>query len=832
MLGPIPALVIFLHCKDELMAIVFNAFRGLLAAPRFAALVLLSLFLGLLGLSLAGSVIEQVLLRALPFTQPERLVAVNEMVDGRVISMTQQNARDLETADSGLSGIALYAGGPSTVRIDGRNWIAQAQMVGADFFRVLQAPLLMGRGFDTAADLDKNPKVALISEALWRSRFGASTKVLGQSLQAYGHEVQVIGVVPQAQVFPAGTDVWLPDRIDPINPSRTSHGLRAIGRLRADHSMALAQSKLDTLGALWKAKYGAEMTTTRFPMRDLRDALVGNHAQVLWTTVAAAAFLLLIAGLNASNLYLVHSLSLAQQNATKLGLGAKAEALARELVCQALMLSGLAWLLAWLATSRLLAYAQAMLQVALPRAESIGMSTHVLLLMAVLSVILALACVLMPIRALYQRNVLAAMRESTRSHSESRTTSRLRSGLTALQTVLTVVMLSGTLLLWQSVERLLQVDTGFRIDGVAVASVSQNMSGLPDAHSKLQNYLRVLTSLQQKPGVTHVALSSGLPLSNKGSDGGFLKEMPNAPQPAQAEMEQVFTRYATEPKAMQGAAQFRVVSQDFFATLDIALRAGRFFMASDTVDRQHVAVISEALAKASYPDGNAIGQKIQFAGMDGDVRQLLIVGIASDVRSTALDAPPDAIVYVHLLQRPLQASDATLIMRGDISVASMQAMLSAELSRQANLPADVTNLAALRDRALGSREPLLLSFAGFVGLAMLLAALGVYGLVRYNLAQKTPEIWLRRALGATRIKLVLQQLAQSMRIHLVAIALGLGLALILARAIASQLFGVSAYDPATFVGAGLLMAAVCALAVVMAALATRVLRQVDPKLSA
>jgi putative ABC transport system permease protein len=807
-----------------------NAIRSLIAAPRFASLVLLSLFLGLLGLSLAGSVIEHVLLRSLPFSQPEQLVAVREQTKDRVISMTQQNARDLETADTGLAAFSYYSGGPTTTQISGRNWIAQAHMVGADFFRVLRVSPSIGNSFGSASDLDKNASVAMISESFWRSRFAASASIVGQRMQAFGHDVEIIGVVGQAQIFPAGTDVWIPDRIEAINPSRSSHGYQGIGRVRADHSFALAQNKLNVLGKRWKAQNGADMTTDRFPIHDLRDALVGDHAQVLWTTVAAAAFLLLIAGLNASNLFLVHSLSLGQQNATKLGLGAKAQNLALEIFIQAFALSFVGWLLASLGTSLLLNHWQASLQLALPRVEDIGISISVLATMAVVGIGLAFACALLPMRTFFKADVLTSMRQSTRSNSESKISARLRSSLTALQTALTVVMLAGTMLLWQSVQSLLSVNIGFKVDGIAAASVSQNMSDFSDAQTKLPIYARVMDALAQTPGVTHVALSSGLPLSDMGNNGSFLKEMPNARQPLQGDMEQVFARFGTAPANMQGSADFRVVSRDFFAALEIPLQSGRFFADTDTVDRQHVAVISATLAKSSYPAGDALGQKIQFGNMDGDVRQLLIVGIAGDVRGTALDAPADPIVYVHLPQRPLHASNATLILRGDLNIASLQTLLSEELSRVSNLPSEITSLAQLRDQALGIRAPLLKAFAAFMGLAMLLAMIGVYGLVRYNLAQKTRELWVRRALGATPLTLILQQLGKLMRVHLIAVAIGLGLTLLCVKVIASQLYGVTPYDLVTLLSAGIIMAAVCAAAVLLAALATQALRQIDLKM--
>jgi putative ABC transport system permease protein len=799
------------------MIVIKSAITRLLRAPRFALLVVMSLSAGMIGVMMVGTVVESLLLRALPYPEPDRLIAIHEQnPSGSLIAVTQQNARDLEAqSDIGIESLSVYAFGTNTVTHASSSFQAMTGTVGSEFFRTLRINPMLGRDFESAAELTQAPNVALISESLWRTRFAASPDAIGATISASDHSVKIIGVVKQSEVFPAGAEIWLPDRLEPLNTSRSGHNFSVIARLKPDAEFAVVQLKLNALAQRWKETYTTAMTTSTFPIQSLRDALTGDHAQILWSTAAAALFLLLIAAMNASNLWLARMLSMSQQTATQLSLGASIRSLSFSLWLQSALLCALALVLALVLGNFLLAYLQPILQGLLPRSEGIALSVSVIWFLALLSIALSWICIALPIRALQKTSLLSEMTQNTRSSTESIGNRRARMGLSAMQTAITVVLLTGSLLLWQSVQGLLAVKPGFKVEGVAVADVALSMD-LENGSAKVQRYVRALSAIRAQPGVEHAALTSALPLSQGGGNGTFLKESANTPALANGDIDSLIQRYNSATEDQKGYAEFRVVSADFFAALQIPLISGRGFSDADTFDRQHVAVISQALADASFAGINPIGQRIQFGGMDGDLRTLLIVGVAANVQGFALDAPPEASVYVHLLQRPLHARYATFIATGQLGVSALQRILETELNQRANLPAKVSSMATIRDQSLGLRKPLLASFSGFVAIALLLAALGVYGLTRYNIAQKQTELFVRHSLGASRAKLSWQQLKSALSVQIVAIIIGLALSAFAARLIASQLFGVAAHDAQTLAMSGLMMLLTCTLMALIA----------------
>jgi putative ABC transport system permease protein len=797
--------------------LVISSVIRLLRAPRFALLVLMSLSAGFVGVMIVAAVVESVLLRALPFPEPDRLIAIREQnPSGAQIAVTQQNARDLEAqSDTGIESLSVYAFGTSTVTQANSSFQARTGTVGSEFFRTLRIKPMLGRDFEEALELTQAPNVALISESLWRSRFAGSSDAIGATISAFDHSVKIIGVIKQSEVFPAGAEIWLPDRIEPLNTSRSGHNFSVIARLKPDAQLSVVQLKLNALAKRWKETYTTSMTTSTFPIQSLRDALIGDHAKILWSTAAAALFLLLIAAMNASNLWLARMLSMSQQTATQLSLGASIRSLSMTLWLQSALLCALAFILALVFGNYLLAYLQTVLQALLPRSEGIALSASVVWFLALLSIALSWICVALPIRALRKTSLLSEMTQNTRSSTESIGNRRTRIGLSAMQTAITVVLLTGSLLLWQSVQGLLAINPGFKVEGVAVADVALSMESevLP---VNMQRYVRALSAIQSQPGVESAALTSALPLSQGGGNGTFLKESANTPALADGDIDGLIQRYDSATEAQKGHAEFRVVSADFFASLQIPLIAGRGFSDSDTMDRQHVAVISQALADTSYAGINPIGQRIQFGGMDGDLRSLLIVGVVANVQGFALDAPPEASVYVHLLQRPRHARHATFFATGQLGTSALQKILESELHRHANLPAKVSSMVAIRDQSLGLRKPLLASFSGFVAIALLLAALGVYGLTRYNVAQKQTELFVRHSLGASRALLSWQQLKSALSVQIAAIVAGLIVSAFAARFIASQLFGIAAHDLQTLAMSGLMMLLTCTLMALLA----------------
>ena len=617
-------------------------------------------------------------------------------------------------------------------------------------------------------------------------------------------------------MYPANAEVFLPESLGGFNTSRTGHNFAVLARLKTGVSLAQAQIKLDALATHWKAQYQKSTDAVGFPIRDLRASILGEHVTALYVAAAAAVFLLLIATLNASNLWLVRMLNLAQQNHTKMSLGASSSQLVREVLVQSFALSIIAWGLSLLLTKLGLVWLQGALQVLLPRGENIALDLPLATLLLAVSLGVGLICIVLPVLAVQRLAKASEFTRSARGGSESLLSSRTRLMLTSLQTAITVVLLCGCLFLYKSISTLLSVDPGYRIDGLVGATVSIPWQNSEQALAQMQRYVAAMEQIQALPGVKKVALSSGVPLSGMGSNGTFLIETPATEPLAPGDFASLQKRYDESSPEQSGQAQFRVVSKDYFDVFGIPVRFGRSFSAGDTSAQQHVAVISQSLADSVFPGRSPIGQRIQFGGMDGDLQPLQIVGVVGNVKLSALDAPDDQTVYVHLLQRPTHARDASLIAQSDLDPASVEKMMGQILNGAANLPANFSSMRQIRDKSLGIRQPLLLCFVYFVALAIALAALGSFGLTRYNLAQKRLELFLRHALGASQATLLWQQLRSALHPQVLAIGAGLLTAFVLSRALRSKLFDLGAQDPMSLASSGVIMLLVCAVSILLA----------------
>ncbi len=775
-------------------------------SPRFSVPVFVTLTLGFAATAVVLGVLQTVLWQPLPFQQADQLIRIYEHnpESGNRIAMAQQNARDLEAADTGLVSMAVYSCFPDTIEklTDGAanatRFRADSCVVGSEFFRTLAVQPQIGRDFGNAAELSQDPRVALISEALWRERFNGAPDALGQRLRISGETVTIIGVIAAKDSFPQQTQAWISDRMGAFNTARSGHNFAALGRLKPGVSLEQAQAKLNQLAKAWKAIYGKSMTTDRFPVLPLIESMVGNYRTILWVTLAAALFLLLVACLNVGNLWVIRMLEQRSQIATKLSLGASTSSLIQGLFAQSLLLAAGALLIALLIAKLVMSYAKAWLIEQLPRIADLAINPRLLLMMLGLAAVVAMLCVAFPVLAVRRTAMVGALGNTQRNQTDSKAMNHWRQLLSAAQTTLTIVLLTGMGLMWQTLHKLTQIDPGFRIDGIAAADVSLDMDTLADAAQKAPRYQLALDRLVEQVGVTHAALTSGLPLTQSGSNGTFLIETPNTPAIASEDYEALGKRYNETSKDMQGYAEFRVVSRSYFDTLDIGLREGRGFLDTDTINQSHVALISESVAKTTFAGKPAIGQRIQFGGMDGDVRNLTIVGIVADVRGSGLDKAPEAAVYVHVLQRPRHAGSASIVVRGAVDDATLRGYLRNVLEVRGGFPVAYSSLREIYDQSMGLRSLLLRLFGLFALVAFLLALLGLYTLTRYNLAQKKHEYFVRHALGANLQRLLSHTLSRALLVQVMAIGLGLLASIALSKTLSSVLFEIGMIDLQTW----------------------------------
>jgi putative ABC transport system permease protein len=770
------------------------ALRLLGGRPGFSFLAVLSMALGFGAAIAILTVADAVLVRALPYRDAQQLVSLRELdANGKPMRLAEPNYRDLHESLRGFESMAQYAGGTDLVISGNRSQRSDVRIVSGEFFDVLGVKPVLGHAFDANTKI-ADAHVAVVSHALWRELLDGETDLSKLHIQTSDDNLQVIGVMPEQFDFPARTSVWFPRALVPMETSRTAHNWSAVGRVKADVDLLQLRADAMALGQRLHQQYGKDTDATGFSLTPLREMLVGKVQSALWALSCGAAFLLLIAGVNVTNLFLALALSRRKESAVRRALGASRLQLARQTVIESVLLTVVAFALGLLFAQSCLNVLIGLAGESLPRASEIGFDARVVATLFALAAVFALLLGLLPHwRSAGEAKALAAQgRATTLGHHGV----RLRTTLLIAQTALTVVLLIGAGLLGRSFLHLLHVDPGFNPQGAVTLDLS-----LPQAtatRTVSTRYAELMRRFAALPGVTSVGGVNALPLSDAGWNGSFwdATQVPKLDDPAHL------------PKTL-GTAEFRVASDGYFKTMGIALQHGREFDDRDGADAPHVALISAELARTVWPGRDAIGQQLQYGNMDGDMHPLTVIGIVGDVRDAGLDRDVRGTVYVSLAQRPKVASNFSVVVRGELNPAALIAALRAELKRsEPDLPAAFHTLPQLYASSLDNRRFSLSLFGLFAAVALGLALSGVYGLMAYAVSERRAEFSLRMALGSTPARVVRFVLGQGLRLTLIGLAVGCVSALVLTRLMQSLLFDISVTDPLTY----LVVAAVSLLA--------------------
>jgi putative ABC transport system permease protein len=661
----------------------------------------------------------------------------------------------------------------------------------------------------------------VVGEHFWRRHFGDAPFAAGRTLHFEGRTYTVAGVLPATFDFPAGTELWMPRELEPRLPSRSAHNWQVVGRLRDGVSAEAAGRELSAIARELKAQHGKDTWMVDAEAVPLRESLVGAARPTLLILLGAAAFLLLVAGANVTQLLLARAATRRRELAVRVALGAGRGTLVRQFLTETGVLTlvggALGVVLAAWSVQGLLALEPG----GLPRVDEVGVNGTALAFALGLSLLLCLAL-----------GGVTALRAAGQSPWEAlvaggRTLAgaggRTRGALVVGQLALALVLLVGAALLARSFLRLLDVDPGYRTEGVAVLSLV-----LPPVEDDAQGLRQVqlqetLTArLRELPGVTAAGTVSHFPLEGSGGpDGTFL--VLNRPDEVKDFAD--FERLVHEP-ARTGSASFRVASEGYFRAMGIPLVRGRLFDARDTRDAPHAALVSESLARARWPGEDPVGKLIQFGNMDGDLRPFTVVGVVGDVRDERLDAPPAPTLYGCSRQRLRSAGRFHVAVSGaGGSAALTQAARPLLRELTPELPPRLRTVESLLAGSLTERRFSLLLLGTFGAVALLLAVLGLYGVVSYAVAERTREFGIRFALGAsegTVLRLVLRQAAVLAGLGLL---LGALAAAGLSRVLAGLVYGVGALDPLAFAGvAGLLLA----VALLASLLPARRAARVDP----
>lgn len=782
------------------------AVRGHLRRPGFALVAVATLALGIGANSAVFSLVDGVLLEPLPYADPHRLVQVWEVsVHGRTMNAAWANFEDWQRRGDGFRALAAYTSSRATVLGGERPVRVTTAAVSRDFFPALRVEAAVGRLPAAGEHRPGAPPVVVVSHRFWRGHLGGAERLEELDLNVSGFPLQVVGVLPAGFDFPSGADLWYPVELTEPTPYRTAHNYRVIGRLADGTDVRAARAEVEGITLAVIGDREDEYLARGVEVVPLRDEIAGPVRRPLWLLLGAAGLVLLVACANLASSFLARATGRQRELAVRAALGAGPWRLRLQLFVESLVLA-LAGAAAGVGLAALLLRALPHLAAEpLPRLDQVGVDGGVVLFTLVVSVLAALLFGLLP-----AWGVLAAAGEGAALRTGRSTAGRQGRhawrALVAVQVALAVLLLAGTGLLLRSLWNLLDEELGFEPRGVLTAELSLPEARYPDDAALGRFHDELLTTLRTLPGVAHAGVVNHPPLGRWDPSGRMSVE--GGPEP-------------------HVTASYRLVAGDYFRALGIPLLAGRTFDERDRAGAADVVVVNRALAELAWPGEDALGKRMTSGGMDKywqEERWARVVGVVGDVRHRGPAAAPGPAAYFALRQRPGAAEDVTAVLRGEGGPEALAgAVRTAVRELDPQVPVEVGTLEDLLSRAVADRRAALLLLGGFAVLALVLAALGIYGVVAYGVARRRRELGIRLALGARRRRLLGQVVGGSMVSVGAGLAVGAAAALTAGRLLAGMLHDVSPQDPVTLAAVLLLLATAAVLAsLVPARRATRV----------
>lgn len=795
---------------DSLLKDIRIGIRSLLKRRSFTAIAVLTLALGIGACTAIFSVVDGVLLRSLPYPKAERLVELQEVnPKGNRITFAEPNFLDVRARSRTLEGVAQYSGGTTTVTGGSEPVRAITYRVSSDFFRVIGAQPLLGRTFASEESKPGGTPVAVISYDFWHRMLGGKSNLTETSLKIADKVFTVVGVMPRGLGFPQNAEVWIPRETSVAETSRSAHNWHVVARVQPAVNIEQARAEVSTIGKQLKQEHGKDMDCVDFALTTQQEYMVGNVRGALLMIFVAVGFLLVVACANVVNLLLAQVTARKREFAVRSALGATRLHLARQFITENLLVTLTAGAFGTLLSFWGVDLLIGLNRQGLPRVNEIGVNARAVVFTLGLCVLVAVVLGLVPLLRFSSTDLEGSLRETGRGQS-GHAGQRLRSLLVVSQMALTLILLVAAGLLGKSFHRLLQVDPGFHTESAVAMELSLPRIGFNEKQYKdfMQAYGRLLEHgiapdatvvqvsaeeerqrlfqeqlldrLVQLPGVNAAGTISLLPMRGDGPDGTF---------------------FINNDLARKGNANFRQASAGYFAAMGIPLRRGRTFDRSDQPNSPHAALISESMAGKYWPNENPIGQAIQFGNMDGDLHLLYVVGVVGDVHDRGVDEATSPTVYANSLQRP-PSSSVTVVVRAQVAAAAalVPAMRQTVRSLDPQLPVNFRTLDQVFSSSLDQRRFSLVIFGVFGTVALLLAAMGIYGVTSYAVAQRTHEIGIRMALGARMSDVLKLVLRNGMSLAFIGAVVGVAGAFATTRVMSSLLFGVPPTDLLTFTG--------------------------------
>ena len=804
--------------------------RQLFQHPGFTIIAILTLALGIGANTAIFSVVNAVLLKPLPFPAPEELVAVGgidltqTVSPPKLQSMCYPDFFDFRDQSQSFKNIAVYRDRTLALVDEQEAQSIRGEKVSGEFFDVLGVKPILGRGFTRA---DEQPgggaggfKV-ILGYGFWKTHFNRAQDAIGRVLMLDGRPHTVIGIMPEEFQFPIQTestemyitlaeDAASPDGATPYTQQRGSHSLLGIARLKPGVSVAQANAELRTIAAALEKKYPDTNTNFSAGLQPLRDELVGDVRTALYVLFGAVACLLLIANANVANLMLARASVRGREIALRSALGASRARIIRQLLTESVLLAALGGLLGLLIAQWGTEALIAAVPQNIPRVNEISLDGSVLAFTMILSLVTGIVFGLVPAWQASRVDLNTALKSGTRGAGGAEGKHRLRNGLVMAEIALALILLICASLLIQSFARLGRVNTGMRTERLFTARIGLPESAYPKPENIVSFFDQLVPRLRAIPGVESVTTVWPLPLSGSVNTSSFdIEERP-------------------APEGQQPDAVHRIVGPDYFKTMGIPILQGRGFEPTDQFKSLPVVIVTEQFVHKFFPGQNVIGKHIKPSWGVGDEKPLMrtIIGVAGNIKHRSLGSEFTPEVYLSASQIPMDSM--SIVARTSVSnPAGITSAVRNELAAvDRNIPlVRVRVFDEYLSRALARPRFNAMLLSIFAGTALVLTAIGIYGVMAYSVAQRTNEIGIRMALGAGKNSIFRLVVGQAMTVVAISLAAGVVGAFAATRMLNSLLYGIGASDPVTFIAIMLLVSVVAFLA---AWLPARRATRVDP----
>ncbi|HEX5736612.1 MAG TPA: ABC transporter permease [Blastocatellia bacterium] len=800
---------------DTLIQDLRYAVRMLIKKPAFTAIAIITLALGVGANTAIFSVVNSVLLEPPPYNEPDRLVWLSHED-----SLTPADFLDYREQAQTFEHIAAFIGWGVNLTGKSEPERLAGALVSPGFFSVLGVPAMIGHTFTPEQEQDASARFAVLSHGLWERRFGADAGVVGSSLLLNGESFTVVGVMPRDFRHPSGkAEVWgLARRVVPELPFRTSdvmqnrhlHYLQVIGRLKPNVAITQAQAEVDTIAQRLEQQYPNTNKDERLALVTVQEHVVGDLKLPLLILLGAVGFVLLIACANVANLMLVRASGRRREIAIRTALGAQRGRIIRQLLTESMLMAlvggGVGLLLALWGTDLLISVSPG----ALPSLRDISLDSRVLAFTLLTSLLTGAIFGLVPALQASKPNLNESLKEGSRSAGGAGS-ARVRNSLVVIEIALSLVLLAGAGLLINSFLKLANTDPGFKAEGVLTMRLNLSGSNYQKPEQLAAFYTQLLDRVEALPGIERVGAIEVAPVFSRGAFYSFIIDGQPAPMGEQQR---------------DNASGFHSVSPDYFNAMGTPFLTGRQFNEADTRESAQVVIINQEMAERYWPGESPIGKRISYGtNADNQPSWVEIVGVVGNVRHVGLDTDVDPEAYVPYTQAPYRYM--TIMIRTATDPESVVAAVRSQV--QALDPQqpvyDFKPMTEVIADSLAKRRLSMLLIGIFAAVALLLAAVGIYGVMSYAVTERTREIGIRVALGAQMGDVMRLVVGQGMTLALIGIGAGLVVAFLLTRLIESLLYKVSTTDPATFVAITLLLFAV---AFVASYIPARRAMRVDP----